>query len=116
MPALGIEDVQPSRSPRERKKTATDGVCQAGHDSVITFKAGEKFSNVEVEFELKLEAYKKQAFVEFWRRDSRMITAARKRGVDRPLKADLKYYDLKYCCVHGGRAFKPRGKGSRCTS
>ena len=60
MPALGIEDVQPSRSPRERKKTATDGVCQAGHDSVITFKAGEKFSNVEVEFELKLEAYREE--------------------------------------------------------
>ena len=80
---------------------ATDGVCQAGYDSAITFKACEKFSSVK-EFEMKLEAYKKQAFVEFWRHDSRTITAARKRGVDRPLKADLKYYDLKYCCVHGG--------------
>ena len=49
-----------------------------------TFTVGEKFSSVE-EFEKKLEEYKKQAFVEFWRRDSRTITAARKRGIDRPL-------------------------------
>ena len=124
MPALGIKDVasmQPGRSPRGRKKMATEcpgDECQAsnsGHDAAITFTVGEKFNSVQ-EFDLKLEAYKKQAFVEFWRRDSRTITAARKRGVDRPLKADLKYYDLKYCCVHGGRVFKPRGKGSRCTS
>ena len=74
-----------------------------------TFTVGEKFSSVE-EFEKKLEEYKKQAFVEFWRRDSRTITAARKRGIDRPLKAELVYHDLKYCCVHGGRSFKPRGK------
>lgn len=93
---------------------ATD-VCSSSGKSVITFTVGEKFNSVE-EFELKLEAYKKQAFVEFWRRDSRTIAAARKRGVDRPLKAELKYYDLKYCCVDGGRAFKPGGKGSRCTS
>ena len=49
-------------------------------ESVITFVVGEKFE----EFELKLEAYKKQAFVEFWRRDSRTIASARKRFSYRP--------------------------------
>lgn len=93
--------------------TCTFGSSSSG-DSVISFTIGEIFNSVE-EFEKKMEAYKKQAFVEFYRRDSRTIAAARKR-VDRPLKAELKYFDLKYCCVHGGRAFKPRGKGSRSTS
>ena len=83
--------------------------------NACTFTIGETFNSIE-EFESKLECYKKQSYVEFYRRDSRTIAAARKKGVDRPLKAELKYYDLKYCCVHGGRAFKPRGKGSRCTS
>ena len=35
------------------------------------------------------------------------IEAAKKRGVDRPLKPELKYFQLKYCCVHGGQKFKP---------
>ena len=51
------------------------------------------FRTVE-EFESILESYKKQTFVEFHRRESRTISAARKREVDRPLKAELKYYDL----------------------
>ena len=88
---------------------STDVAC------TCTLTIGEKFKNLE-EFESKLEAFKKKAFVEYWRRDSRTICAARKRGIDRPLKAELKYYEVKYCCIHGGRSFKPRGTGSRCTS
>ena len=83
--------------------------------STLSFGVGEKFQGLE-EFEKKLEAFKKREYVEFWRRDSRTIDAARKRGIDRPLKTELKYYEAKYCCIHGGRSFKPRGTGSRCTS
>ena len=32
------------------------------------------------------------------------------RGVDRPLKAKLRYFDLQYCCAHGGQSFKSRRK------
>lgn len=71
---------------------------------------GDTFDTFE-EFEAALEAYKKKAFVEFWRRDSRTIAAARERGIDRPLKAELKYHELKYCFIHGGQQFKARGKG-----
>ena len=66
-------------------------------------------------FREKIQLYKKAKFVELWRRDCRTITAARKRGVDRPIKAELKYYQLKYCCVHGGQKFTPRGTGKRTT-
>ena len=97
------------------KEMASAGPATGSDNSTINFKIGDKFSSLE-EFELKVECYKKEAFIELWRRDSRTITAARKRGIERPLKTDLKYYELKYCCIHGGRSFKPRGKGSRCTS
>ena len=80
-----------------------------------SFAVGQKFKSIE-EFEKKLDTFKKEKYVEFWRRDSRTIDAARKRGIDRPLKAELRYYEAKYCCIHGGRSFKPRGTGSRCTS
>ena len=73
------------------------------------------FASIE-ELEAKIELFKKDNFVELWKRDSRTIAAARKRGVDRPLSPRLKYYEVKYCCVHGGQAFKPRGQGQRCTS
>ena len=54
------------------------------------------------EFEVALENFKKNNFVEFYRRDSRTIEAAHRRGTDRPLKAELKYYfELEYCCIHG---------------
>ena len=78
------------------------------------FQLGEKFSSFE-DLEKKIQLYKKAKFVELWRRDCRTITAARKRGVDRPIKAVLKYYQLKYCCVHGGQKFTPRGTGKRTT-
>ena len=81
----------------------------------VSFSVGDTFQTFE-EFESKLEAYKKERFVEFWRRDSRTIAAARKRGIDRPLKEELRYHELKYCCIHGGQAFKPRGKGNRSSS
>jgi hypothetical protein len=89
--------------------------ASVGPQSTVAFSIGDTFDSVE-EFEAALEAYKKESYVEFWRRDSRTIEAARKRGINRPLKADLKYYELNYCCIHGGQAFKPRGKGTRSTS
>ena len=85
----------------------------AAPQSTVSFSVGDTFHSVE-EFEAALETYK-ESYVEFWRRDSRTIEAARKRGINRPLKTELKYYELKYC-IHGGQAFKPRGKGTRTTS
>ena len=82
--------------------------------STVAISVGDTFGGVE-EFEAPLKAYKKESYVEFWRRDSRTIEAARRRGVNRPIKAELKYYELKYC-IYGGQVFKPSGKGTRSTS
>ena len=82
--------------------------------SSIGFRVGDVFRSSE-EFESALKQYKESCFVEFWWRDSRTIEA-RKRGIDRPLKAELKYYELKYCCIHGGQNFRSKGKVTRNTS
>ena len=58
---------------------------------------GEKF----VSFESKLEWDKNVVFAEFRKRGSRTILGAGKRGVERPINPELKYYDVKYCCVFG---------------
>ncbi len=85
-----------------------------GTDEEVTFTVGELFESFDV-LEKKLDEYKQKNFVEFWKRDSRTIAAAKKR-VDRPLKSQLKYYEVKFCCIHGGLSFKPKGKGIRNTS
>ena len=83
--------------------------------SSIGLRVGDVFRSLE-EFESALKQYKESCFVEFWWHDSRTIEAARKRGIDRPLKAELNYYELKYCCIHGEQNFRPKGKGTRNTS
>ena len=84
-------------------------------DCHVEFVLGETFPSF-LELEKKIGRYKKEKFVELWRRDARTIAAARKKGIDRHLSESLKYYEIKYCCVHGGQAFKPRGEGKRSTS
>ena len=84
-------------------------------DSSHQFEVGEKFPSLEA-FESKLERHKNVVFAEFWKRDSRTISGARKRGVEKSIKPELKYCEVKYCCILGGQTFKAKGKGKRCTS
>ena len=79
-------------------------------DSSYQFEVGEKFPSLEA-FESKLERHKNVVFAEFWKRDSRTISGARKRGVEKSIKPELKYYEVKYCCILGGQWFKAKGKG-----
>jgi len=102
----------------EVEATVTEAVAVTDVDDAalddVTFTVGELFESYD-QLERKLEEYKQQKFVQFWKRDTRTIEAARKR-LDKPLKTDLKYYEVKFCCIHGGQAFKPKGKGRRNTS
>ena len=45
-------------------------------------------------------------------RDSRTIEAAGKQ-IDRHLNKQIKYYELTYFCIHGGRKFQAKGDGKR---
>ena len=79
----------------------------------VTFHENEEFKSFELQEKILLNG--KQKFVKLWIRDLRSISAAQGR-VKRPLSEAIKYYELTYACVHGGKKFKPRGKGERQTS
>ena len=83
--------------------------------TTVSFGVGDLFPTYE-ELETKVKAYETKAFVQFWKRDTRTIEASRKRIDSIYIKQALRYYELKYCCIHGGQAFKGKGNGSRCTS
>ena len=78
---------------------------------IVGFKVVYSFNTFN-EFGAALERFKSTRFVDFWRRDCRTIEAARRRGITRPLKVELRYHELKYCCIHGWQAYRCRGKGS----
>lgn len=91
-------------------------LCQMAEISIpnsVAFTVGQKFESFEV-LEGKIKEFEKECFVQLWKRDARTLEAARKR-VDRckSMKADLKYYQMKYCCIHGGKNFKAEGRGIR---
>ena len=65
--------------------------------------------------EKTLKSFESRTFTKFWKREARTIEAARKR-TDRHLNPSLKYYQLKYACIHGGQSFRPKSKGIRTTS
>ena len=75
------------------------------------FSVGDCFDSLHA-VEEKIRQYESIKFVKFWKREARTIEAARKR-VSRDLNPDLKYYEIKYCCIHGGQKFKSQGKGMR---
>ena len=79
----------------------------------VGFKVVDSFNTFN-EFEAALERFKSTKFV-----DVCVVTAgietARRRGITIPLKVELRYHQLKYCCIHGGKAYRCRGKGSRST-
>ena len=77
------------------------------------FTVGELFHSYE-EFETKLKCYSSKTFTEFWKRDARTVATARRR-LNRTINYNLQYYELTLCCIHGGKSFKPRGKGIRNT-
>ena len=71
------------------------------------FNAREKFTS----FESKFECHKNAIFVELWKRDSRTLAGARKRGIKKPIKPELRYYEVKYHCILGGERLMPKEKG-----
>ena len=88
------------------------GVAQTSKD--VSFSVGDSFESFDA-LQSKIKAHEQARVVQFWRRDARTIEASKKR-LDQPLNPALRYYELKFCCIHGGQNFKPKGKGQRNTS
>ena len=80
------------------------------------FFEGELFSSIE-ELEKKIEVYKQEHYTELKKGDAHTIANALKNQKitkDTPINHKLRYYDIKYQCIHSGK-FKPRGDGKRQT-
>lgn len=73
--------------------------------------AQRKFNSYE-ELQNFIEEYEEKTFVQLWKADSRTIEGARKRGLQRYIKNELKYTEIVYKCIHGGN-WKSQSKGIR---
>ena len=82
------------------------------------FKLNDKFSILQ-DLELAIASYSKEKYVDLHKRDSRTIEQAvkeKKISRERIQNKELKYYQLKYTCLFGGRKnYKGRGEGNRKT-
>jgi len=76
-------------------------------------KLGEVFGSYE-EFNEALSKYCDKEYVTFYKREARTIVGAKKK-TDRYINPNLKYYQLKYACIKGGKKFKSSGSGKRNT-
>ncbi|KAH8038617.1 hypothetical protein HPB51_002741 [Rhipicephalus microplus] len=89
-------------SDRPQSQGASDAVIAVG-DRFATFAALEE----------KMEKFSTANSVQLWKRDARTIETAKKRAgkIASRMSPELKYYHLRYCCIHGGTNFVTSSKG-----
>jgi len=73
-------------------------------DTDVLFAVGEKFYTFE-QLEEKILRLKEATGVELWKSGARTIDSARK-SLAKLLSADLKYYQVRYSCLHSSRKLK----------
>ena len=87
-----------------------------GPDSIMSIiSVDDEFSSYE-EVEEKIQHLQDTEKFKLWKRDSRTIAAAIKRMPKRVFNPEVKYNELLYCCVYGGRETKDelRSMRQRC--
>jgi len=82
-------------------------------DENVSFVVGQMFATFS-DFEKTLHEFEQFRHFHYYKRDSRTVEAARKR-LTRNLSETLVYYEVRYCCEHGGKKFKHRGQQKRTT-
>ena len=84
----------------------------------MDIKLHNKFSSLN-ELEVAIANYSKKNYVELYKRDTRSLKQAvkeKKFSQGRLKNPELKYFQVKYTCIYGGRDnYKARGEGSRKT-
>lgn len=78
----------------------------------MDFSIGDCFSSF-AELEQKVKSYQVANYVQLWKRDSKTIATAQKRMPNRYFNPDIKYSELWYSCVHGGRKHNSKSTGMR---
>jgi len=84
--------------------------------SNVSISVGDRFDTFD-ELAEKIQQYSDENYIQMWMRDARTIAAAAKRVPKRAavMKPELKYYNLRYCCIHGGQVFRKKGEAVRLT-
>ncbi|KAK8783507.1 hypothetical protein V5799_010127 [Amblyomma americanum] len=77
-------------------------------------KVGEKFSTFE-ELEDAVKAYSDENYVQYYKRESRAVAAAKRKGIKRYINENILVYQVHYHCIKGSRTFKTRSRGERET-
>lgn len=94
-----------------KKQRLHFGVClTCSLENII--RVGQEFGSYEAASKA-ISEYQRTSGIQFYRRDARKIAANR---VKRPIKQALEYYDLRYCCIHGGRKYSKTCPGKRESS
>ena len=81
----------------------------------MTFNICEQFKTFQ-SLQEEISSNEMEHLVKLWNWDLRSIGAAQQGRVKRKLNEEIRYYKLTYACIHGGKKFKPCGKGVRQTS
>lgn len=87
------------------------------NDGASALTVGERFESF-AELEARITRFCAANSVQLWKRDARTIEAAKKRAgnIASRMPAALKYYQVRFCCIHGGLKFVSSSKGSRKSS
>ena len=74
--------------------------------------AGNEFSSFQA-LSSAIKQWEETSFVTLYTRSSRSVEASRKRAPKRKFNDELKFSELDYACVHGGREYKPKSTNIR---
>lgn len=66
---------------------------------------GCQFSSFE-ELEVAVKRYQEQTGTQLYKRDSRTVEAASKRNTRKNYKEEIRYSEINYFCVHGGKLYR----------
>ena len=85
----------------------------------VTFTLGDAFSSF-ADVKKRIDEYSRKKYVDFYVRDCRTIASAlntkrMSRSISEDKKSLLRYFEVKFACVHGGRKHKSRATGKRAS-
>ncbi|XP_043533844.1 zinc finger SWIM domain-containing protein 1-like isoform X2 [Chiloscyllium plagiosum] len=78
----------------------------------VGFRVGAEFSSYS-ELHREFRRYQRDCAVQLWTRHSRTIEAQRRRAPKRPMNDALRFAEIDYACIHGGKLFRAKGTGKR---
>ena len=73
---------------------------------------GQQFDDFSA-FENAISQYHNNENVQFFKRDSRSLEAAKSRVSNKTFNPRIKYHEVTYHCIRSGNNFKPRGTGKK---